>query len=110
MNALEAKAVELSELAKTYGLEPKMDVRGDWVVWVEYNFNLYSQITFTDTGKVSVKSWDSHGGRRRESVALRNLDEVLQWAGEQKKSADERRARKEAQKFLSDHIQIITVS
>lgn len=110
MNALEAKALELSELAKGYGLEPKIEVRGDWVAWVEYNFNLYSQITFTDTGKVSVKSWDSHGGRRRESVALRNLDEFLQYAGEQKKKADERRAKKEADKFISDHFKIISVS
>ena len=108
MNALEAKALELSELAKGYGLEPKMQVRGDWVVYLDYSFTFYSVITFTDTGKVSVKSWERIGGRR-ESVALRSIEEYLQYAGERKKLADERRARKEADKFISDHIKIITV-
>jgi hypothetical protein len=110
MNALEAKAVELSDLAKTYGLEPKIDIRGDWLVYLDYAHNLSSVITYTETGKVRVESYDFHGGRRKEKVSLKNLDEFLQWAGEAKKIADERRARKEAEKFLSDHIQIIKVS
>ena len=108
MNALEAKAVELSDLAKTYGLEAKMDVRGDWLVYLDYTHNLSSVITYTETGKVRVESYQF--GRRKEKVSLKNLDEYLQWASEAKKSADEKRARKEAEKFLSDHIQIITVS
>lgn len=109
MNALEAKAIELAEMAKGYGLNPEIDVRGDWLVYITYKSRFYSQVSYTDTGKVSVKSWESNGVRR-ESVALKHLDEILKYAGEQKKSADERRARKEAEKFLSDHIQIITVS
>jgi hypothetical protein len=108
MNALEAKALELSELAKGYGLEPTTDIRGDWFVCLTYNRSLHSEITFTDTGKVCVKSWERIG-RKRESVALRHLDEVLRWAGEAKKTADEKRARKEADKFISDHFKIISV-
>jgi hypothetical protein len=109
MNALEVKANELADMARAYGLEPEIEVRGDWLVFVRYSGRFYSQVSYTNTEKVSVKSWDSDGVSR-ESVALKHLDEVLKYVGERKKNADERRARKEAEKFLSDHIQIITVS
>lgn len=108
MNALEAKALELSELAKSYGLEPKMQVRGDWLVYLDYTHNLHSAITFTDTGRVSVKSWE-RWGRKNESVSFKSLDSYLRYAGEQKKEADEKRAKKEADSFISDHIKIISV-
>ena len=85
-----------------------MDVRGDWLVYLDYAHYLSSVITYTETGKVRVESY--YFGRRKEKISLKNLDEELWSAGEAKKSADERRARKEAEKFLSDHIQIITVS
>ena len=109
MNALEAKAIELADMAKAHGLNPEIDVRGDWVVFVSYRRGTCSQVSYTNTGKVSVKTYWNNG-RRRETIALKHLDEFLKYEGEAKKSADERRARKEAQKFLSDHIQIITVS
>jgi hypothetical protein len=108
MNALEAKAYELADMAKAHGLEPKIEVRGDWIVYITYKSRFFSQISYTDTGKVSVKSWESNGVRR-ESVALKHLDEVLKYAGEAKRIADERRAKKEADKFISDHFKIISV-
>jgi hypothetical protein len=69
MNKLQEKATELAELAKAYGLDPQIQVRGDWVVYVDYTRNLHSQILFTDTGRVSVKSWERFG-RKSEPVSL----------------------------------------
>jgi hypothetical protein len=109
MNALEAKAIELADMAKAHGLDPKMDVRGDWLVYLDYTHNFYSIITYTETGKVRVESFDVHGGCRKEKISHKNLDECLQWAGERKKRADEIQAKKEADKFISDHFKITTV-
>jgi hypothetical protein len=104
VNTLETKATELAELAKSYGLDPKIQVRGDWLVYVDYTHNLHSAITFTDTGRVSVKSWERFG-RKSESVSLKSLDSYLRYAGEQKKEE----AKKDADSFISDHIKIISV-
>jgi hypothetical protein len=103
MNALEAKAIELADMAKAHGLDPKMDVRGDWLVYLDYTHNFSSVITYTETGKVRVESYDFHGGCRKEKISFKNLDECLQWAAERKKSAEERQAKKEAEKLMSNH-------
>jgi hypothetical protein len=90
VNTLETKATELAELAKSYGLDPKIQVRGDWLVYVDYTHNFHSVITYTETGKVRVESFDIHGGNRKEKISLKNLDECLQWASERKISEEKR--------------------
>lgn len=108
MNKLSEKAQELANIATNHGLEPKIREVGDWLVYVDYTHNLHSAITLTDTGRVSVKSWEKVG-RRNESVALKSLDSYLRYLGERKKEADEKRAKKDADSFISDRIKIIGV-
>jgi hypothetical protein len=78
MNALETKAAELIEQAKDFGLEPEVRISGDFQVLIYYTDlkTLATQITYTDKGRVSVKSWE-RVGRRHDSVSTKNLSDYL---------------------------------
>jgi hypothetical protein len=78
MNALEIKAAQLTDLAKYFGLEPEVRVTGDFQVLIYYTElkNLASEITYTEKGRVSVKSWERIG-RRHESVSTKSLADYL---------------------------------
>lgn len=75
---LQAKAEELIALSETYGLKAKISLASGLAVWVDYNNHLHSVVSFTDTGKVSVKSYDRVGGRT-ENVSLKNLPDYLKF-------------------------------
>jgi hypothetical protein len=78
MNALEIKAAELIDLAKDFGLDPEVRVTGDFQVLIYYTDlkNLCTEITYTDKGRVSIKSWERNG-RRHDSVSTKNLADYL---------------------------------
>ena len=84
MNKLQEKATELIAMGESYGLEPEVSRQGDFLVCVDYNQNLYSQISFTKTGKVSVKSFERLG-RKTETVSLKALSDYLRFFGEVKR-------------------------
>ena len=75
MNDLTAKSLELVSLAREYGITPAVQVNINSAT-VRYNNRLYSVLTFTDTGKVSVKTWDKTGSKH-ESVSKKVLGEYL---------------------------------
>jgi hypothetical protein len=78
MNALKIKATELTELAKDFGLEPEVRITGDFQVLIYYTDlkTLATEITYTDKGRVSVKSWE-RVGRRHDSVSTKHLADYL---------------------------------
>lgn len=78
MNPLEIKAAELIDLAKDFGLDPEVRVTGDFQILIYYTDlkNLGTEITYTDKGRVSVKSWERNG-RRHDSVATKSLADYL---------------------------------
>jgi hypothetical protein len=82
MNKLEEKAEELANMARQYGLEPVIQKHGDWYVNVDYHKSFYSHVSYTDTGRVSVKTWEKVFSKW-ESVALKSLDEYLEFASKQ---------------------------
>ena len=84
MNKLQEKAVELIAMGESYGLDPEVSRESDFLVCVDYNQNLYTQISFTQTGKVSVKSFN-RVGRRTENVSLKALGDYLRFFGEEKR-------------------------
>jgi hypothetical protein len=84
MNKLQEKAAELIAIGESYGLEPQVSRASDFFVCVDYNQSLYSQISFTETGKVSVKSFERYG-RKTESVSLKSLSDYLRFFGEEKR-------------------------
>jgi hypothetical protein len=84
MNKLQEKATELIAMGESYGLEPQISRASDFFVCVDYNGNLYTQISFTQTGKVSVKSFE-RVGRRTENVSLKALSDYLRFFGEEKR-------------------------
>jgi hypothetical protein len=98
MNKLEEKAAELVALGESYGLKPKIEGQSDWVVYVDYTNAITSSIYFTDTGKVSVETWD-HNGRRKEKVALKNLAEVLEYEVKDQQDREARKKEREARKY-----------
>jgi hypothetical protein len=77
-NPLEIKAAELIDLAKEFGLDPEVRVSGDFQVLIYYTElkTLATEITYTDKGRVSVKSWE-RVGRRHDSVSTKNLGDYL---------------------------------
>ena len=78
MNALEAKAVELAEMAKTYGYLPEVDVVADHTAYVDFKNGIKSILTFTNSGRVSVKSFERIGAAKK-SIATRELQYHLAW-------------------------------
>ncbi len=98
MNKLQDKARELVALGQTYGLEPKIEGQSDWVVYVDYTNNITSLIYFTDTEKVRVETWD-YSGRRKEKIALKNLEQVLEYVAKDIKDREQRAKEREARKF-----------
>jgi hypothetical protein len=98
MNKLQEKAAELVALGESYGLEPKTNSQSDWVVYVDYTNAITSLIYFTDTGKVCVETWD-YKGRRKEKVALKNLEEVLEYEVKDIKDREARAKERHARKF-----------
>lgn len=98
MNKLQEKARELVALGQSYGLDPKIEGQSDWVVYVDYTNAITSSIYFTDTGKVSVETWD-HKGRRKEKVSFKNLAEVLEYEVKDQQDREARNKEREARKF-----------
>jgi hypothetical protein len=94
MNALEIKAAELTDLAKDFGLDPEVRITGDFQVLIYYTElkTLATAITYTDKGRVSVKSWE-RVGRRHDSVSTKNLADYLAYHA---KRASQRAERVEA--------------
>jgi hypothetical protein len=84
MNKLQEKATELIAMGESYGLEPQITTASDFLVCVDYNQKLHTEISFTETGKVSVKSFQRLG-RKTESVSLIALSDYLRFFGEEKR-------------------------
>ena len=91
MNALEIKATELTTTAKDFGLKPELRITGDFQVLIYYTDlkNLASEITYTDKGRVSVKSWERIG-RRHESVSTKNLADYFAYHAKREAERAER--------------------
>lgn len=76
---LQDKAAELIALAAGYGVEARIGWQSGYAITVNYGRgNLWSVITRTDTGRVSVKSYERMG-RRTETVSLKNLPDYIQY-------------------------------
>lgn len=76
---LQDKAAELIAMAAGYGVEARISWQSGFAVTVSYGpGNLWSAITRTETGRVSVKSYERMG-RRTETVSLKNLPEYVEW-------------------------------
>ena len=90
-NPLEIKAAELIDLAKNYGLDPEVRVTGDFQILIYYTElkNLASEITYTDKGRVSVKSWE-RVGRRHDSVSTKSLADYLAYHAKRETQRAER--------------------
>ncbi len=99
MDKLQDKARELVALGQKYGLDPKIEGQSDWVVYVDYTNNITSLIFYTDTEKVSVQTWDYNGGRRKEKIALKNLEQTLEYVAKDIKDREARAKAREATKF-----------
>ena len=99
MDKLQDKARELVALGESYGLQPKIEGQSDWVVYVDYTNNITSLVYFTDTEKVRVETWDYHGGRRKEKIAFRNLEQTLEYVAKDIKDREARAKAREATKF-----------
>ena len=78
MNALEIKAVELAEMSKNFGYLPEVDVVADHTAYVDFKNGIKSIITFTNSGKVNVKSFERIGTAKK-SIANRDLQYHLAW-------------------------------
>jgi len=95
--AIKAKVVELTELAKKYSVDYEVVDRGIFGAIVKfhqvtrhgYYTRMSSYLSFTDTGKVRVKSaW--YQGRKTENVAAKHIEESLEFLA---KLNDEARAK-----------------
>lgn len=87
MNALLSKAAELNGMAAEFGIETKIEVHGDHLVYVRFGrTGITSRIIHTATGKANVKTWE-HRGRRNEAISLKALPENLAWIARNRKSA-----------------------
>ena len=76
---LQDKAAELIALAAGYGVEARISWQSGLGITVSYGpGNLWSAIMRTDTGRVSVKSYERIG-RRTETVSLKNLPEYVEY-------------------------------
>jgi hypothetical protein len=92
MNKLEEKAAELVALGESYGYTPNTDSRANGqFVYVFYNHKLRSLISFTETGKVKVESWERDG--KTINISLKNLAGYLQGYKEAEAYFEELRAR-----------------
>jgi hypothetical protein len=77
MNALEIKAAELVEMAAGYGVKAEVLSTPNYVR-VEFFQNLYSLITFTETGKVKVESVERYPAKS-QTVSLKALPEYVSY-------------------------------
>jgi hypothetical protein len=93
MNKLQEKANELVALGESYGYAPEIDPsgNGEHYVYVFYNNSIGSLLSFTETGKVRVESWER--GRKRTNISLTNLASHLQGYKETQKHFEELRKR-----------------
>ena len=75
-SSLTIKAEELIALAAGFGLDAKITWESGLAVYVSYTHNVYSVISHTDSGKVSVKSYEKCG-RRTDSISMKHLPDYL---------------------------------
>jgi hypothetical protein len=79
MNKLQEKATELIALAGSCGIETITQTRGNYAVDIEYKVRkgrLISTITYTETGRVSIATWESYPAFSNR-VSLKNLGDYL---------------------------------
>ena len=79
MNKLQEKANELIALAKDNGLEANSRPRGNDFVDIEYTTKrarIYTMISYTETGRVKVDTWETNG-RKRETVPAKYLGDLF---------------------------------
>jgi hypothetical protein len=98
MNKLQEKANELVALGESYGYAPEIDPANEHFVYVFYNNSIGSLLSFTETGKVRVESWER--GRKRTNISLTNLASHLQGYKETQKHFEELRARNKGRALL----------
>jgi hypothetical protein len=98
MNKLEEKVAELVALGESYGYTPEIDTANKHFVYVFYNNSIGSLLSFTETGKVRVESWER--GRKRTNISLTNLASHLQGYKETQKHFEELRARNKGRALL----------
>jgi hypothetical protein len=77
MNALEIKAEELVGMAAGFGVKAEVLSTPNYVR-VEFFKNLYSFISFTDTGKVRVESIERYPAKS-QNVSLKALPEYVSY-------------------------------
>jgi hypothetical protein len=72
----QAKADELIVMAKELGLDAKITWISGLSYMVTYNQNLWSTISYTNTRKVSVQSFE-RAYRKNNKVSFKNLPEYI---------------------------------
>jgi hypothetical protein len=75
-NSLRNKAEELIAMAADCGIEAKITWESGLAIYISYTNSVYSIIGHTETGKVSVKSYEKWG-RRTDSVSMKHLPDYL---------------------------------
>jgi hypothetical protein len=99
MDKLQDKARELVALGESYGYTPEIDpTENGNFVYVFYNNSIGSLLSFTETGKVKIESWER--GRKRTNISLKNLPEHLQGYKETQKHFEQLRAKNKAREML----------
>jgi hypothetical protein len=100
MNKLQEKAIELIALGESYGYTPEIHTTGldGCFVYVFYNNNIGSLISFTETGKVRVESWERT--YKKINISLKNLPDYLEDYKESQKHLEDLRARNKARALL----------
>jgi hypothetical protein len=94
MNKLEEKAAELIALAKDNGLEAASRKRGEDIIDIEYftkRARIQTLITYTETGRVKVDTWE-WTAKKRETVPAKYLGDLFYSVAR----SEERHALKEA--------------
>lgn len=88
MNKLEEKAQELLTMALNHGLTCQVIERPNYI---EINYQtapregqLYSFISYTETERASVETYERHGGKRTR-VSMKALPDYFEWHSKQLK-------------------------
>jgi hypothetical protein len=90
MNKLEAKAAELIELAKKQGVNAVITYQTEHYIFIDYNKTISSVLSYTYTGKVSVKSWEDFGpATKRRAISQKNLPFYLEGYEETRKRVEQ---------------------
>jgi hypothetical protein len=97
MDKLQDKATELIAMAESQGITAKISYQSEHYIYLDYSDRISSHISYTYTGKVSVKSWEDWG-YRRNAISTKNLATYLQDYAQTKKDLAQLKATRELEK------------